>query len=236
MKREMRSLKSVVAAAVGAVGMLAATAACAAPDFSGMWQVQRPYSTGRFVTVDGQPPPIAPAAQAELDYLNAREAAGKQVIHNTMMGWPKGFIQASRGRFDFQIVQEPRQVSFFFEEDHQYAFIHFDDQHPAKVRPSFLGDSIAHWEGDTLVVDTIGYNGETPLNSIQMSAKAHTVMRMRLINDGKSLENIVTIDDPVDFTRPWQLKIVYDRRRPGERMLESVYAENQQDLPDLNDQ
>src|SRR5882757_1812977 len=134
MKREMRSLKSVVAAAVGAVGMLAATAACAAPDFSGMWQVQRPYSTGRFITVDGQPPPVAPAAQAELDYLNAREAAGKQVIHNTMMGWPKGFIQASRNRLAFEIFQQPKQMSFFFDEDSQYAFIYFDAQHPANVK------------------------------------------------------------------------------------------------------
>ncbi len=232
----MKSPKIAVAAGVAAVALLAATAARAAPDFSGMWQVERPYSTGMFVTGDGQPPPIAPAAQAELDYLNAREAAGKQVIHNTMMGWAKGFIQASRGRFDFQIVHDPKQLSFFFEEDHQYAFVYLDAKHPAKVKPSFLGDSIATWEGDTLVVDTIGFNGETPLNSVQMSAQAHTVMRLRLINGGKSLENIVTIDDPADFTRPWQMKIIYDRRPPGERMLESVYAENQQDLPDLDDQ
>lgn len=232
----MSSLKLFVAAMVGAAGILTATTACAAPDFSGVWQVERPYSTGLFITVDGQPPPTAPAAQAELDYLNAREAAGKQVIHNTMMGWPKGFIQASRGRFDFQVVQESKQVSFFFEEDHQFAFFYFDAKHSANVKPSFLGDSIAHWDGDTLVVDTIGFNGETPLNSIQMSAKAHTVMRMRLINGGKSLENIVTIDDPVDFTRPWQMKIIYDRRPPGEQLLESVYAENQRDLPDLDDQ
>jgi hypothetical protein len=232
----MKSPKIALAAAAASAAVIAATAAQAAPDFSGVWKVERPYSTGLFVTVDGSPPPIAPAARAEFDYLNAREAAGKQVIHNTMMGWPKGFIQASRARFDFEIFQEPKQVSFFFEEDHQYAFIYLDAQHPAHVRPSFLGDSIAHWEGDTLVVDTIGFNGEAPLNNIQMSAKAHTVMRLRLTNGGKSLENIVTIDDPVDFTRTWQMKIVYDRRPPGEQLSESVYAENQEDLPNFDDQ
>jgi len=178
----------------------------------------------------------APAAQAELDYLAAREKAGKLVIHNTMIGWPKGFIQASRGRFDFQLVQQPKQVSIFFEEDHQYTFIYLNAKHEDPVKPSFLGDSVAHWEGDTLVVDTIGYNGETPLNNLQVSSKAHTVMHMRLINDGKTLENIVTIDDPVAFTRTWQMKILYDRRPPGEQLTESVYAENQQDLPDFNDQ
>ena len=232
----MKSLKIIVAATTAAAGMLMANAASAAPDFSGVWMVAPRYATGLFVTGDGQPPPVAPAAQAELDYLNARDKAGLQVIHNTMMGWPKGFIQASRGRFDFEIFQQPKQMSFFFEEDHQYSFIYIDAQHPAVVKPSFLGDSVAHWEGDTLVVDTIGYNGETPLNSIQMSARAHTTMRLRLTNDGKSLENDVTIDDPVDFTRPWVMKIVYNRRPPGEHLSESVYAENNKDLPDLDDQ
>jgi len=226
-----------LAAALSAVFLCSATAARAAPDFSGVWQVSRPYSTGiTIVTVEGKPLPIAPAAKAELDYLNARDAAGKQVIHNTMMGWPKGFIQASRNRLDFKIVQEPKQVSFFFEEDSQYAFFYVGASHPAKVTPSFMGDSVAHWEGDTLVVDTIGLNGETPLNSLQISAKAHTVMRMRLINDGKSLENIITIDDPIDFTQPFQMKIIYDRRPSGERLMEDVYAENNRDLPELDDQ
>jgi hypothetical protein len=233
----VKTLKSVVAAAIGTAGLLMATAACAAPDFSGVWLISRPYSTGiPPVTVDGQPAPISPAAQAEYDYLVARDKAGQLVIHNTMMGWPKGFIQASRDREPFEIFQQPKQVTFLFEEDHQYDFIYLDAKHPDQVKPSFLGDSVAHWEGDTLVVDTIGFNGETPLNSIQMSAKAHTVMRLRLINGGKTLENIVTIEDPVAFTRTWQMKILYDRRPPGEHLAESVYAENNRNLPDLNDQ
>ena len=234
----MMDLKIVAAAAMGAGAMLAATAACAAPDFSGVWMVERFYNTGNdhIRTVDGLPVPMAPAAKTEFDYLQKREADGLMVIHNTMLGWPKGFIQASRGNFDFQIVQDPKLVAFFFDEDHQYTFVHIDAKHPAHVKPSFLGDSVAHWEGDTLVVDTIGYNGETPLNNVQMSAKAHTVMRMRLINGGKSLEDIISIDDPGAFTRPWQMKIVYDRRPPKERIPESAYAENDHDLASLDDQ
>ncbi|HTK36409.1 MAG TPA: hypothetical protein VL358_14150 [Caulobacteraceae bacterium] len=233
----MSDLKVAAAAAIGAAVMLAGTAASAAPDFSGVWQVEPFYSTGteRIRTVDGLPLPIAPAAKAELDYLNKRDEEGKFIVHNTMLGWPKGFIQASRGRFNFKIIQQPKQVTFFFEEDHQYDIFHIDAKHPAHVEPSFLGDSVAHWEGDTLVVDTIGYNGLTALNNVQMSDKTHTTMRLRLVNDGKSLENIITFDDPVDFTRPFQMKIVYGRR-PNERIHESVYAENERDLQDLNDQ
>ncbi|HTI65994.1 MAG TPA: hypothetical protein VL460_00455 [Caulobacteraceae bacterium] len=233
----MKNLKVIAAAATGAAAMLLGTAASAAPDFSGVWQVQPYYSTGeeRIRTVDGLPLPMAPAAKAEFDYLQKREDDGKFVVHNTMVGWPKGFIQASRGRFNFKIVQQPKQMTFFFEEDHQYDIFHIDAKHPANVKPSFLGDSVAHWEGDTLVVDTIGYNGMTALNNVQMSDKTHTTMRLRLVNDGKSLENIVDFDDPVAFTRPFQLKIVYDRR-PNERIQESVYAENEKDLVDLNDQ
>ena len=230
----MGNLKIAIATGIGVAGLLLATTASAAPDFSGVWLIGRLYATGMApVTLDGQPAPVAPAAQAERNYLNAREKTGQQVIHNTMMGWPKGFIQASRDREPFEIFQEPKQISFFFEEDHQYDFIYIDAKHPDHVKPSFLGDSVAHWEGDTLVVDTIATNGEIPLNNIQVSAKAHFTMRLRLINDGKSLENIVTIDDPVDFTRPWRMKIVYDRRPPGDHLSESVYAENNRDLPDL---
>jgi hypothetical protein len=233
----MKDLKIIAAAAISAAAMLLGTAASAAPDFSGVWQVEPFYSTGeeRIRTVDGLPLPMAPAAKAEFDYLQAREAAGELVVHNTMVGWPKGFIQASRGRFNFKIIQQPEQMTFFFEEDHQYDIFHIDAKHPANVKPSFLGDSVAHWEGDTLVVDTIAYNGMTALNNVQMSDKTHTTMRLRLINDGKSLENIITFDDPVAFTRPFQMKIVYGRR-PDEPIRESVYAENERELKDLSDQ
>jgi hypothetical protein len=234
----MNILKISAAAAISAAALLVGTAARAAPDFSGVWMVAPFYATGvgRIRTVDGLPLPMTPAAKAEFDYLQARDAAGKQIIHNTMLGWPKGFIQASRGNFDFKIVQQPKQITVFFEEDHQYDMIYIDAKHPDHVKPSFLGDSVAHWEDDTLVVDTIGFNGRTALNNVQMSDKTHTIMRLRLINDGKSLENIVTFDDPGDFTRPFQMKIVYNRRPPTERLLENVYAENEHDLVDLNDQ
>jgi hypothetical protein len=231
----MKNLKIIVASAVGAAAMLLGTAASAAADFSGIWQADPFYATGeeRIRTVDGLPLPMTPAAKAEFDYLEAREAAGDLVVHNTMVGWPKGFIQASRNRLNFKIIHQPKQVTFFFEEDHQYEIFHIDAKHPANVQPSFLGDSVAHWEGDTLVVDTIGYNGKTALNNYQTSDKLHTIMRMRLINDGKSIENIVTIDDPGTFTRTFQIKIVYNRRT--ERLLENVYAENERELVDLKD-
>jgi len=231
----MKSLK-VVAAVIGVVGILASTVASAVPDLSGVWQVERRYSTGRFITDDGLPPPMTLATKAEADYLDARDKDGKQVIHNTQMGWPKGFIQASRAHFNFEIFQQPKQLSFFFEEDSQYNFIYIDAKHPANVKPGFLGDSVAHWDGDTLVIDTVGYNGEAPLNNVQMSSKTHTTMRLRLINDGKSLENNLTIDDPVGFTRTWVMKIIYDREPPSARIGESVYAEANADLPDLSEQ
>jgi hypothetical protein len=230
----MKDLGIALATGIGAAGMLLATTAWAAPDFSGVWGIGRQYATGMPpATTDGKPPPISPAAQAERQYLDNREKAGLQVIHNTMMGWPKGFIQASRDREPFEIFQDPKQMSFFFEEDNQFDFIYIDAKHRANPKPSFLGDSVAHWEGDTLVVDTIATNGEIPLNNIQVSAQAHFTMRLRLVNDGKSLENIVTIDDPVDFTRTWQMKIVYNRLPAGSHLSESVYAENNRDLPDL---
>jgi hypothetical protein len=235
--RKAFPLAALLLCAVIAPEGAGAADAVSVPDFSGVWQVLPPYSTGdrNLRALDGQPIPLAPAAAAELKYLQDREATSKPVIHNTQLGWPKAFIQASRGRFNFEIVQEKKQISFFFEEDHQYFMAYMDAEHPKNVKPSFLGDSVSHWEGDTLVIDTVGMNGETPLNNFQVSNKLHVTMSMRLINDGNQLENIVTIDDPGAFTRTWQLKLVYGRRK-DERLSESVYAENNRDLPDFDNQ
>lgn len=65
---------------------------------------------------------------------------------------------------------------------------------------------VGHWEGDTLVIDTVGFNDRTQVDEegIVHSTQLHVMERLRKIDDGNAIENIITIEDPVIFTRPWR--------------------------------
>jgi len=106
-----------------------------------------------------------------------------------------------------QVVQSPGQVVFLYATNvgNFFRVIPTDGRaHQKDVDPSYLGDSVAHWEGDTLVVDAIGFNDETWLQAETgyiHSEAMHVVER--LSRDGNMLHYQVTIEDPNVFTRPW---------------------------------
>lgn len=85
--------------------------------------------------------------------------------------------------------------------------------HPDKLNPSWLGDTIGHWDGDTLVVDSVGYNDRTWLNSkgAQHSDDLHIVERYRLVDGGKFLEVKVTAEDPKTLAKPYTYTRYYER-------------------------
>ena len=79
--------------------------------------------------------------------------------------------------------------------------------HRAPVAPSWYGDSVGHYEGDTLVIDTIGFNDKTFVDNFRTphSENLHMVERIHLVEDGKFLEADVTIEDPAVFIKPLQV-------------------------------
>jgi hypothetical protein len=93
-------------------------------------------------------------------------------------------------------------------------------------RPTGYGESVGHYEGDTLVVDTIGLNNKTYLDNWRTphSDKLHVTERWRLIEGGEQLEVLITIDDPETFYQPWQALRRY--RRVSRPFEEEVCAEN----------
>jgi hypothetical protein len=91
-----------------------------------------------------------------------------------------------------------------------------------------MGHSIGHWEGDTLVIDTIGYNGEKWLDYLgtPSSTQLHVIERIKKVNVGKVvLENTLTIIDPVMYTRPWDIRRVF-MWRPAEQIGEEICEED----------
>jgi hypothetical protein len=101
---------------------------------------------------------------------------------------------------------------------------------------SWTGHSIGHWEGDTLVVDTVSMRGDTPYDrtGASHSDRVHLVERMRLI-DQDTFENDMTIEDPVAFTKPWHVNRRY-RRIPADTFVSEVVCLESQHSPIVDGQ
>ena len=104
-----------------------------------------------------------------------------------------------------QIVQTPREVVMFKEGGSDVRHIYLDVPHSASPKPSWYGELVGHYEGDTLVIDTIGIDSRTVLDAFRTphTDKLHVVERWHMINGGKGLEVITTFDDPEAFYQPW---------------------------------
>ena len=118
--------------------------------------------------------------------------------------------------YAFEIVQTPGAVQALYEYAHAWRIFHQDrTAHPAEPA-TFDGDSIAHWEGDTLVVDVSGFNDQTRFDMAGNfhSAQLHVVERYRPI-DANTIWYEAAIQDPKVYTRPWKLRFPLHRQAKG---------------------
>ena len=124
------------------------------------------------------------------------------------------------------ILQSPAEVTMIFSGNNEVRHIHLNAQHPAKPKSSWYGDSVGHYEGDTLVVDTIGLNNKSFIDNYRTphSDKLHVTERWRMIEDGKKLEIMVTLDDPETFNQPFTEQRLYDR--VNRTLTEDICSEN----------
>jgi len=101
--------------------------------------------------------------------------------------------------------------------------------HPKDPNPTWLGDSIGRWDGDTLVVDTVGFNGKSWIDAAGLATteSLHVIERIRRIDRGH-LEIEHTIDDPQAYTKPWKFTI-QPMLLDGE-LMEYICQENNKDL------
>jgi hypothetical protein len=102
-----------------------------------------------------------------------------------------------------EIVQTPQRIFMFFEYEHTYREIWIDGRElPKDPDPSYLGYSVGRWDGDTLVVDSVGFSDKTVLNGMPHSDALHFVERYRRPNLD-TLELSMTADDSKAYTKPW---------------------------------
>ena len=172
-------------------------------------------------------------------------------IKNVVACQPGGPIFAMQdvGIFPIEILEAPDRIVIKPENSALPRRIFTDGRsHPADLEPSWMGHSVGHWEGDVLIVDTIGTSGRTRgMNGVGSNARVsrddskprlpvsdqlHLVERIRLVADGEILEDEMTITDPKAYTAPIVLKH-YWQRRPDIEVLEYVCNERPRDSGDV---
>jgi hypothetical protein len=207
----------------------AAKAVSAQPDISGVWNRMRGnYDFASFTKGD---PPMTAWGLAQ--FKASRPAQGPRGVGlketNDMVyqcyspGMPYIYLQL----FPMQIVQTPTEVIELFEYDHSVRHIHLDrSKHLPDLAPTYMGDSIGHWEGDTLVVDTIGLNNKRWLDRVghPASDQMHIIEHIRK-TDAKTLQVNLTFDDPKAYTRTWT-SVIRFRLHPDWYIMEDMCMDN----------
>jgi hypothetical protein len=184
-----------------------------------------------FRVADLSNPILQPWARERLRKVNERSLSGQVVAIPKERCWPVGvpaFLLLPATPVYF--LQTPKQVSMVWMQNHQVRRVYLDVPHSANVTPSWYGESVGHYEGDALVVDTIGISDKSYVDNYQTphTDQLHVVERFHLIDDGKTLEVNVHVEDPGAFTMPWNAIQRY-RRTNGGPLSEVVCAENNDD-------
>lgn len=189
------------------------------PDFTGVWYAQRPVDPGK-----PEPLPWAEKLIQERTANNFKDAPGARCL-------TRG-ITAAGALFPYEIVQTPARLVMLFEDDiPSHRTVYLDGRpHPQDPNPTWMGHSIGHWDGDTLLIDTVGFNDRTWLDAQghPHTEKMHVIERLRRPDLGH-LEIEFTIDDPGAYKRPWIIKRVADLD-PNDEIGEYVCTEGERDV------
>ena len=175
------------------------------PDFSGVWD--HPYVPDMAATNARNPAlqrgaGTIPYTQAGQDNLKAYDP--EKNGDYTGMCMPFGLMRSVNSPYPFQIMQNDKYVAFLFEQSTWFHVVPFKLEHAKDPNPTWFGESIAKWDGDTLVVDTVGFNGFTRLDTKgdPHSDQLHLVQTFKRTDAGH-IAYTVTVDDPVYYTKPW---------------------------------
>jgi len=146
-----------------------------------------------------------------------------------------GLFEGEDGNNPYTILQPPGQVVILYDYNHTSRVIDLNRrEHLGKDIRLFMGDSIGHWEGRTLVVDTTNFNGHVAYSREipYLRDALHTVKRFTVVDDN-TIAYEVTIDDPQLFTGPWKVAGSFSRVAKGVESLEFACAEGSQTLQNI---
>ena len=198
-------------------GFVAAPAFAAdAPDFSGIWMPAANADT--VLTADKLP--LTDKGKAALAAFDPRRNDSTRFC--LPYGTPRNVL--STAAYPIEILQRPERLTLIFDQLGDVRRIFLDGRkHPDDLWPNWLGHSIGHWDGETLVVDTVAMSQDSVLtdDGLPHSDQMHVSERLSLVGDedGDWLEDEITISDPVMYSAPLKLVRKF-RRAPHAQMSE----------------
>jgi hypothetical protein len=199
------------------------------PDLSGIWQVNGKYLQDIAADLKPEEIPWRPESKAVFDSRKNGARGKDDPAARCLPGMPK----LDNLPYPFKIIQMPKMVVMLFEGFTTWRQVFTDGRSlPVDPQPSWMGYSVGKWEGDTLVVDTIGINETTWLDNAGRphSDALHLIERFRRRNYGR-LDIEITFDDPKTYTKPWT--VTEDAHvLPDTELLEYV-CENNRDYEHL---
>jgi hypothetical protein len=213
-----------------------ARGAATVPDITGSWDR---YGRGGARGADPAtiPPPASQPAlkpeylkewQAKVQAAREADAKGTPLATNATLCLPEGMPAMMGVTFPMEILQSRGQVTIIEEAFTQVRRIFLDQPQKAieDVEPGFYGYSVGRWEGETLVVDTVGIKESVRYQNVPHSDKMRIKERIHFVAPN-ILWNEITIEDPVTLEKPWTFTFAY-RRNPDYKLLEYICEDNRE--------
>jgi hypothetical protein len=222
----MMRLGALLAAFTGAAVLVASPVLASTPDLTGVWSIVKPED--ELKTEDGKVPPLLPDAKTVYEKNKAMVARGDHSFDSTTHCLPPGLPRLMLIRSPFEILQRTNTIYFVHELNRLPRRAYLNEKLPTDVDPHYLGYSVAHWDGDTLVIDTNGFEDGTLLDAsgLPHSEALQLTERYELDKDGKHLHARFTIEDARTFSAPWSFKAEYVKKS-GYELHEDVCADRQ---------
>jgi len=199
------------------------------PDMSGVWE--HPYAGDMTKDAPNQ------KGMAELPFtdLGRKEWDAHDAANGDYTGacLPFGLMRSINSPHPMQIVQNNDYIAFLFEQNTWFHVVPTDGRpHNKNQEPTWHGDSVGRWEGNTLIIDTVNFNGKTRLDTIghPHSTALHVIETLQRTDAGH-IAYTITIDDPKYYTRPWKNTRTFTLR-PDWQIMEYSCEENNKDIFD----
>ena len=163
-------------------------------------------------------PILQPWAREQMKKRNDRILAGGTGFSRQASCWPigtPGFLLYPVQPVYF--VQTAKEIVMIWQADHMVRHVYLNVPHSKNPEPSWFGESIGHYDGDTLVVDTVGISTRTFIDNFETphTEKLHTIERFHITNGGLGMEVDLHVEDEGAFTTPWNAVQRYKRVEPG---------------------
>ena len=173
-------------------------------------------------------PILKPNARQIVKRITDEEIAGHPHVEHQTLCMPSGVPEILNLRDNMMLLPSPsgNEITIAYFRDSQARHVYMNVAHSKNPPKTWYGESVGHYEGDTLVIDTIGLNDKTDIDRFGTphSDQIHVVERYRVSDDTKTLEVLFTVDDPKYFTTEWSGRADY--RRDPASFEETICAEN----------